>query len=585
MWNCLCKRLVDCRCQGLPQLRSYLLQEKILSRVLLGFIIFFHAAVIITLWRQNPSGAFLRGKDWHGHLSMFSILMERLTYGAMYWHYNSGQSFLNNLVFLGSDWPPLFYYSACLVRVCFGWIAPHVILLTPAIFLAGLLYGTYKTGELLRPGSGVIAAGLTSFLPGVFLNTCAFNLEIAVCSMVMLIILLLLQGRWWSDYRSSFWLGIAVGLAVLIKYIVVLFIVVPAIGMMIRHWQRSTRAQIVAGLRNLGVAASVAIMLGLLYYGDSRVFRHIFSKADGSFIPLQGAADAYLSLPERLIYYATGFTQLLGIPGVLLCLSGIITVALSRGLPRTFLLLTILVPAGMIVAIPAIPQTEFLLPLCPLLALALAGAMQAQLEKQARLRWFVVAAMALSLWPGFDANNQYLRSQQNEYWLAVRKVVSQRLKPGQRIGVLPHRNVLDNMMWIEMFQNIWCNQPVCLTNFVLQPIDFLNEFDSFDRVLQVSDDLPQWPDMAVFQARLHEYAKFHEQYMFVYPLVISPDYQDVSISLSQVIIPAPWVRRMLDKGSQFKVQEACVLKQKPFEPVMGLRRLYVWERVGKKDAL
>ncbi len=125
-------------------------------------------------------------------------------------------------------YPPLVYFVSAFVNIVFGTAHIMVTRLTHMIYFAILISSVYCIGKTcFDKKGGIIAALLVSFFPGVLGASRLYTLDLPLTSFTALAIYCLIKTKYFSDFRRSIIFGVILGLGIMVKGQILLFLVGP----------------------------------------------------------------------------------------------------------------------------------------------------------------------------------------------------------------------------------------------------------------------------------------------------------------------------------------------------------------------
>ena len=172
---------------------------------------------------------------------------------------------LTKLLTVSSYYPPFFYVSTVPWSFLFGF-STAVLALSEIVFLLVLVFAVIKIGDrLFSPAVGTGAAVLIALCPVVYGLSREILLDLPVIAMVALTQYAILETRAGTDRKKSWALGLALGLAVLIKWTAIVFV---AGSFLVVFAGEIKRRRPPAGkvLASLAIALFVALIVALPWY-------------------------------------------------------------------------------------------------------------------------------------------------------------------------------------------------------------------------------------------------------------------------------------------------------------------------------
>ncbi|MCX6340339.1 MAG: glycosyltransferase family 39 protein [Candidatus Aureabacteria bacterium] len=188
-----------------------------------------------TVWFH--CGASLYGRDVAGHL----LLVEKFYYrihdpierscspvkigkNILSLFHEDALSFHHTYI-----WPKLVHITASLVCCVVG-LRTLVIIHCNLVFFGILLISTYLIGmRCASPPTGILAALLVSLYPAIFGQSRKFGLDFPLTAMTALNICMLLRTGYFRERRGSLLLGLTMGLGLLTKGQIVIYMAVPIV--------------------------------------------------------------------------------------------------------------------------------------------------------------------------------------------------------------------------------------------------------------------------------------------------------------------------------------------------------------------
>lgn len=167
------------------------------------------------------------GKDWNLHLANAYAMMANL---------NNNFS-IRNLVFVDIAHPPFYYWAAITLKnICFN--NYKYIFLTSAVFFFILLFSIYGIGKQLKNKEvAILATILCSFTPIIYKSAIPFNLDLAATALLSMTVYNLLASKDFSKRKFSILSGVSLGLGLLTKQIVALFIIGPILTILLNNFK------------------------------------------------------------------------------------------------------------------------------------------------------------------------------------------------------------------------------------------------------------------------------------------------------------------------------------------------------------
>ena len=179
--------------------------------------------------------------------------------------YKSGLPYkISDLVFMGSDYPPLYYTISGLISLIFG-LRYFSLAFTSTVFFVLAMLAVYLIGKRINNKYfGFNACLIFSFYPAIFTSSRFFALDLALTSMVCLAMYCLIASDFFQNAKYSLMSGIALGLGMLTKQYFSLFIFVPSLVTIIQGLRQSYKRKSV--VRNILIAVFSAIAISAIFY-------------------------------------------------------------------------------------------------------------------------------------------------------------------------------------------------------------------------------------------------------------------------------------------------------------------------------
>lgn len=172
---------------------------------------------------------------------------------------------LTKLLTVSSYYPPFFYVSTVPWSFLFGFSAA-VLALSEIVFLLVLVFAVIKIGDrLFSPAVGTGAAVLIALCPVVYGLSREILLDLPVIAMVALTQYAILETRAGTDRKKSWALGLALGLAVLIKWTAIVFVAGSFLAVFVGEIKRR-RPPAGKVLISLAIALFMALIVALPWY-------------------------------------------------------------------------------------------------------------------------------------------------------------------------------------------------------------------------------------------------------------------------------------------------------------------------------
>lgn len=286
-----------------------------------------------------------------------------------------------------AQWPPLVTALAAPIFWSTGYALDTTILVFGSAVLGVLLLSVYRLGVLLGDGeAGLVAVALTAGMPCVFGASRMFMLDLPLAAAAAAACALLFDERPLSVQRIAA-TGLVLALGLLVKTSFWFFVAGPGVLELVSALRRGDRTR----ARGLAFAGALGIGLALLWYGPRlRWFLDGYGKvvAAGSVFWFD-PGEYPVSSPVSLIFYLVSIRQN-GSLLVLLLGVAVLPAFLRAGRARTRLV-SVLLPAYLVLTLLPSKSTRFGLPLAPFWAVLVALGLR-ELRQRWPTRWSMAAA-------------------------------------------------------------------------------------------------------------------------------------------------------------------------------------------------
>ncbi|MCX5795284.1 MAG: glycosyltransferase family 39 protein [Elusimicrobia bacterium] len=142
------------------------------------------------------------------------------------------------------------------------------------VYLLLLLWSVYALGRCVSGRlTGLIAASLVCMYPAIFESSRQYGLDFPLTAMVALSMVLLLKSDGFADRRYSFLLGLAVGVGMLVKLQMLVYVALPfgallaAAFAQARRQDSGGRAPLAPRLINVGIVMASAAIVSSIWWG------------------------------------------------------------------------------------------------------------------------------------------------------------------------------------------------------------------------------------------------------------------------------------------------------------------------------
>ncbi|MBU1044834.1 MAG: glycosyltransferase family 39 protein [Candidatus Omnitrophica bacterium] len=359
---------------------------KYISLGLFACLVIFHIANNLFFLARNPLP---EGKDSYAHITAFSNFKQIIENIQNNPFFRSEKSLVYNLVFVVIDYPPLFYMSAYLINLLLGSFLLNAVLLTNTFYMIILLLSVYFIANRINPIAAIISAFVCSMYPIVFIASRHFSLELAIASIAALSVLLLIKTDCFLDRKNSFYLGVCLGLGMLIKQTFIIYVGGPLIFYV---WTSLIAEQPVSAKNkkkvNITLCLLIGVLISLIFYYNKAVYFNILNRA--GFIGAVNSANLF-SL-EHITYYFRILPQTIGYFFLLVLVGCLFYLRNIKAEIRTVLGLWLLVPLVFFTFVK-LKYGEYTIAYLPALSL-ISGIVISQISKKT-IRVLVIASMIL----------------------------------------------------------------------------------------------------------------------------------------------------------------------------------------------
>ncbi len=550
--------------------------------ILLFLLIAFHI-INIAFWLNSME--LPEGKDTYSHLDNLSKLIKTLSPGhKVSLFYKDSRSLFHNLIF-NFVYPPAYYYVGLLLKILFGWISPGIILFTSSVFFVLLIISVYKIGELIHRGTGLASAFILSFYPAIYQGARQFNLEIAITAMVTLCVYFLFKTQEFRHRGYALCLGMSLGIGMLIKYTLPVFIIGPLFFVFLRVFfgQKQRPAK---ELNNFLCCLLLAAAIALIYYHHWPSVAHFLGVAANTYRTSgQGLMQMMIYyLKHGIINYMRGFFVWFAVVSAVLLVGirckGKNIIYLWAVTPifliPIFLKLSQLITM-MIYKMPAQPVRNY--PLCAsyilpaLPAFALIGGIAVAKIRRKIIRYTVVIILVFVSITGYytktpSAGLSVDPQEQEIFKKTFRQLGNYRGKLGV-VSLGSGDENIDMYTYVGAFLLVWSKNYPDILDFYVSPTLFLKELDAINIIIIASREVA-WPDQAYFEENLREVCRQRQ-----FDLVIQDEDEPVVFDGKKMRISRKAIARLVGIRPHFYLENVLTFYPKPYHyPV----KFYIYKR-------
>ena len=262
-------------------------------------------------------------------------------------------------------WPRLVYTATFPLTALFG-LTPRVIIFSNGIWLAVLIFSVYFIGlKNMNPQAGFLSALVVSFFPATYGLSRKYGLDFPLMAMVALNLYWLIQTDFFSNRTPSFLFGCTMGLGLLVKVQIIIFMAGPLIfalgGGVLRFFrghQESGAPKGIQGFRpgrsliNVLIAAlCMGLISSLFWRGNLDNIYNVFFKHATEIEEFAGYVDidagylrSFVLSPQYFAFYVV--TTILYVSPLFFALSIIMLPAFlsSSFRAKMFVILSIIIP-------------------------------------------------------------------------------------------------------------------------------------------------------------------------------------------------------------------------------------------------
>ena len=209
--------------------------------------------------------------------------------------------------------PPLVGIFTAPFYFLFGVAQDTGVMVSAAIFLAILIFSTYKIGKkLMDEKAGILAAFLITIYPVVFNQLKVYMLDLPLTAFVVLGVYLLLMTDNFRSLKYSIFFGVSSGLGMLVKQPFFLFIIGPLSYVIIRNiifFRFGGINNLKKRIINLSFSLSLSFLIACFYYLKKIyiVFGKLSSKWTETWPTPVPESSWFLHLFRSFLWYLWGF--------------------------------------------------------------------------------------------------------------------------------------------------------------------------------------------------------------------------------------------------------------------------------------
>jgi len=342
-------------------------------RLLLLAIIIFHLISNI-LWINTNTYPSLAEEI--GHIGSITDLYTNLEYSNIYDLITIFKTFTHPK----ADKPRLFHFISFVLIGIMG-LKYNVYAMTNSLFLILLLLATYTIGKHLKNReTGLMAVVILSFYPAIYIYSRSYNLILPTTAMVTCSILALIKSNFFSKRYNSIICGIILGLGLLTKQSVLIFISGPLFYLTYTIIKNKNKAN----LNNFIICFIFTVLVASVYYYplESRIKDLIKL----STLPDNRPISFYLSIL---------YNSLLSYYSILLTMLGLFYLLKQKHKER-YILISWIIFSIIILSIPTTKRDRYIIPIIPAFAIISAyGITELKYRKLKILIWIITLYFGL----------------------------------------------------------------------------------------------------------------------------------------------------------------------------------------------
>jgi len=320
-----------------------------------------------------PLLIWLRQDNSLPHWDMGRHLYNSVQYGRLWTDFVAGRDSFWHLLTAYFYYPPLFYQAGVIFYVIFG-VTQKVAVASNLVWIFILIYSLYHlTRQIWGKRLAILAVAILFSMPMIIGASREYQLDLPLTAWVSLTYLLFFQYQKKPEFRKAIWLGIIIGLGMLLKWTFLVFALPIALWTLI-NVIIAKRAK----PKKIFLSALAVIVTGLLFAGSWYVVNRTSIHADFIANGIEAAKRegdpvgfSYLAI----IYYL----KVLGIYYLLLPLGlasvlGLIFSFFSkeRLLKNLFPVLMVILPYLIFTLVPN-KDPRYIMPVAPFLAIIAAS--------------------------------------------------------------------------------------------------------------------------------------------------------------------------------------------------------------------
>ena len=245
-------------------------------------------------------------------------------------------------LFVNVEIPPFFYWVAMLLKSYAQ--SYRGIFCAPMVFWVILVLSVYGIGKRLKNReTGLIASIFCAFFPIIYKGSIIFNLEMATTAGVSAIIYVLLLSNNFSHRGYALLLGVSLGIGLLIRAFVPLFVVGPFLVSWFYQKNDTQMLRLSASkerLINVFLIAGIATLIAAIFYCRMETFSVLAHRL----IAEDKVSEKNIITFAHLTFYAKALPMQVGGMVSLLFLAGFVCLMFEKGFEKA-ILFSWLVPA------------------------------------------------------------------------------------------------------------------------------------------------------------------------------------------------------------------------------------------------
>ena len=354
---------------------------------------------LLTLIVYVPLLVWLKMDNSLPHWDMGRHLYNSVEYGRLWADFIAGRGSFVQLLSAYFYYPPFFYQAGVLFYIFFG-VTQKVAVASNLIWIFIMIYSLYHLAQMMwNKKSAVLALAVLFSMPMIIGAMREYQIDLALSAWVMLACFLIAKYQKKPELRGAIWIGIAVGLGMLLKWTFLAY-VLPFMAWVLYTALREGKTRSKRMIWHLGAAVVVTLLCaGIWYVANRHNIRADFvangidaARREGDPTGFSLAAFGYYAKALSDWYLLLPLSVLFVITAIAGCLRG------KRSTGNLLILATIVFIYVVFSLMPN-KDARYIMPVAPFIALVIASGINLIGSK----RWQLAAVLFLMLLLG--ANN------------------------------------------------------------------------------------------------------------------------------------------------------------------------------------